>query len=147
MLAGKTSVFVALGGNFLHAAPDTAVTAEALQRTALTVQISTKLNRSHLITGRTALILPTQGRTERDDQAAGPQFITAEDSMSVVHASRGQLDPGERASVFRGCDRPGYRGCDPRHRVGGRLASTRCRLPADPGRHRARSRDDGLVRE
>ena len=93
MLEGQASVFVALGGNFLHAAPDTAVTAEALQRTALTVQISTKLNRSHLITGRTALILPTLGRTERDEQASGPQFITVEDSMSVVHASRGRLDP------------------------------------------------------
>jgi molybdopterin-dependent oxidoreductase alpha subunit len=93
MLAGKASVFVALGGNFLHAAPDTALTAEALERTALTVQISTKLNRSHLITGRTALILPTLGRTERDDQAAGPQFVSVEDSMSVVHASRGRLDP------------------------------------------------------
>jgi len=93
MLEGKASVFVALGGNFLHAAPDTAVTAEALERTALTVQISTKLNRSHLITGRTALILPTLGRTERDEQASGLQFITVEDSMSVVHASRGRLDP------------------------------------------------------
>ena len=93
MLEDKASVFVALGGNFLHAAPDTAVTAAALERTALTVQISTKLNRSHLITGRTALILPTLGRTERDDQTTGPQFITVEDSMSVVHASRGRLDP------------------------------------------------------
>lgn len=93
MLEAKAAVFVALGGNFLHAAPDTALTAAALEKTALTVQISTKLNRSHLITGRTALILPTLGRTERDDQATGPQFITVEDSMSVVHASRGRLDP------------------------------------------------------
>jgi len=93
MLEGKATVFVALGGNFLHAAPDTALTAEALERTELTVQISTKLNRSHLVTGRTALILPTLGRTERDDQEAGPQFITVEDSMSVVHASRGRLAP------------------------------------------------------
>jgi molybdopterin-dependent oxidoreductase alpha subunit len=93
MLEGKAAVFVALGGNFLHAAPDTALTAEALERTDLTVQISTKLNRSHLITGRTALILPTLGRTERDDQSSGPQFVTVEDSMSVVHGSRGRLDP------------------------------------------------------
>jgi len=93
MLEAKAAVFVALGGNFLHAAPDTALTAAALEKTALTVQISTKLNRSHLITGRTALILPTLGRTERDDQETGPQFITVEDSMSVVHASRGRLDP------------------------------------------------------
>jgi len=84
---------VALGGNFLHAAPDTQLTAEALWRTALTVQVSTKLNRSHLITGETALILPTLGRTERDEQASGPQYISVEDSMSVVHASRGRLEP------------------------------------------------------
>jgi len=93
MLQAKAAVFVALGGNFLHAAPDTALTAAALENTALTVQISTKLNRSHLITGRTALILPTLGRTERDEQSTGPQFVTVEDSMSVVHASRGRLDP------------------------------------------------------
>jgi molybdopterin-dependent oxidoreductase alpha subunit len=93
MFEGRASVFVALGGNFLHAAPDTSLTAEALEKTALTVQISTKLNRSHLVTGRTALILPTLGRTERDDQPSGPQFVTVEDSMSVVHASRGRLDP------------------------------------------------------
>jgi formate dehydrogenase major subunit len=93
MLAGKASVFVALGGNFVHAAPDTGLTAEALAGCDLTVQISTKLNRSHLITGRTALILPTLGRTERDERPGGPQFVTVEDSMSVVHASRGRLDP------------------------------------------------------
>jgi molybdopterin-dependent oxidoreductase alpha subunit len=93
MLKGKVGVFVGLGGNFLHAAPDTTVTARALRRTALTVQISTKLNRSHLVTGETALILPTLGRTERDLQESGPQFVTVEDSMSVVHASRGRLAP------------------------------------------------------
>jgi molybdopterin-dependent oxidoreductase alpha subunit len=93
MLAGKVGVFFGLGGNFLHAAPDTLVTAEALRRTALSVQVSTKLNRSHLVTGETALILPTLGRTERDRQQSGPQFITVEDSMSVVHASRGRLEP------------------------------------------------------
>lgn len=93
MHAGRVRVFVGLGGNFLHAAPDTAVTAEALRRTALTVQVSTKLNRSHLVTGETALILPTLGRTERDLRETGPQFVTVEDSMSVVHASRGRLAP------------------------------------------------------
>jgi molybdopterin-dependent oxidoreductase alpha subunit len=93
MLAGRVGVFVGLGGNFLHAAPDTSVTAEALRRTALTVQVSTKLNRSHLVTGETALILPTLGRTERDLRETGPQFVTVEDSMSVVHASRGRLAP------------------------------------------------------
>jgi formate dehydrogenase major subunit len=93
MLAGKVGVFVGLGGNFLHAAPDTSVTAEAVRRTALTVQVSTKLNRSHLVTGETALILPTLGRTEADLRESGPQFVTVEDSMSVVHASRGRLAP------------------------------------------------------
>ncbi len=93
MLEGKVGVFLGLGGNFLHAAPDTTVTAEALRRTALTVQVSTKLNRSHLVTGGSALILPTLGRTEVDLQECGRQFVTIEDSMSVVHASRGRLAP------------------------------------------------------
>jgi molybdopterin-dependent oxidoreductase alpha subunit len=90
---GRAKVFVALGGNFVQAAPDTAATAAALQNASLTVQVSTKLNRSHLLTGETALILPTLGRTEQDVQAGGPQVITVEDSMSVVHASRGPLAP------------------------------------------------------
>jgi formate dehydrogenase major subunit len=93
MLDGAATVFVALGGNFLHAAPDTALTATALRRTTLSVQVSTKLNRSHLVTGGTALILPTLGRTERDLQRSGPQSVTVEDSMSAVHASRGRLAP------------------------------------------------------
>ena len=93
MRDGKASFFMGLGGNFLHAAPDTSVTADALRRTAMTVQISTKLNRSHLVTGETALILPTLGRTEKDRQASGEQFISVEDSMSAVHASRGPLEP------------------------------------------------------
>ena len=90
---GRVSVFVGLGGNFAHAAPDTGFTTEALQSTQLSVQISTKLNRSHAVCGETALILPTLGRTEEDLQGAGPQVITVEDSMSVVHASRGRLRP------------------------------------------------------
>ncbi|MBN9734827.1 MULTISPECIES: FdhF/YdeP family oxidoreductase [unclassified Pseudonocardia] len=93
MRDGKVKVFVGLGGNFLQAAPDTDVTAAALSNTLLTVQISTKLNRSHLIGGRTALILPTLGRTERDVQESGQQFITVEDSTCSVHASRGPLRP------------------------------------------------------
>ncbi|QGK69202.1 FdhF/YdeP family oxidoreductase [Allosaccharopolyspora coralli] len=86
-------VFVAMGGNFAAATPDSAGTEEALRQCRLTVQISTKLNRSHVVPGRTALILPTLGRTERDTQASGDQFVTVEDSMSAVHASRGRLDP------------------------------------------------------
>ncbi|HEV7492552.1 FdhF/YdeP family oxidoreductase [Baekduia sp.] len=94
MRAGQTHVFFALGGNFLTAAPDTHATAEGLRAQRLTVQISTKLNRSHLVTGRRALILPTLGRTERDEQATGLQRVSVEDSMGVVHASAGTLAPG-----------------------------------------------------
>ncbi|QMW67267.1 FdhF/YdeP family oxidoreductase [Mumia sp. ZJ1417] len=93
MRDGLVSVFVALGGNFVHAAPDTDVTADALRRTDLTVHVATKLNRSHLVCGRTALILPTLGRTEIDRRPSGEQHVTVEDSMSVVHSSRGNLEP------------------------------------------------------
>jgi formate dehydrogenase major subunit len=89
---GRAHAFIALGGNFVSAAPDTAVTSAALGRARLTVQVSTKLNRSHVDCGETALILPTLGRTEADLTASGPQFVTV-DSMSVVHASRGRLEP------------------------------------------------------
>lgn len=93
MHGGQASVFFALGGNFLSATPDTELTAEALRRCSLTVQVSTKLNRSHLVTGETALILPCLGRTERDLQTSGEQFVTVEDSVCNVHASRGSLEP------------------------------------------------------
>jgi molybdopterin-dependent oxidoreductase alpha subunit len=93
MHEGQARVFIGMGGNFLSATPDTTVTADALRRLRLTVQISTKLNRGHLITGREALILPCLGRTEIDDQASGRQFVTVEDSMSVVHQSHGGLQP------------------------------------------------------
>ncbi len=86
-------VFVALGGNFLSATPDTNYTSEALSRCKLTVQISTKLNRGHLITGDQALILPCLGRTEKDRQKSGRQFVTVEDTTCVVHMSRGVLEP------------------------------------------------------
>ncbi|HUS11825.1 MAG TPA: FdhF/YdeP family oxidoreductase [Pyrinomonadaceae bacterium] len=89
----KARVFFALGGNFLSATPDTEYTAEALRRCSLTVQVSTKLNRAHLVTGEQALILPCLGRTEIDVQASGPQFVTTENSMAVVQASRGFLPP------------------------------------------------------
>lgn len=90
---GKAQFFMALGGNFVQAAPDTEVTAKALRSAAMTVQVSTKLNRSHLECGDTALILPTMGRTEKHVSPAGEQFVTVEDSMSAVHASRGVLPP------------------------------------------------------
>jgi molybdopterin-dependent oxidoreductase alpha subunit len=90
---GRAKVFFALGGNFLSATPDTEYTADALRACRLTVQVSTKLNRGHLITGRRALILPCLGRTETDMQAGGAQFVTTENSMAVVQASRGFLAP------------------------------------------------------
>jgi len=90
---GRAKIFLALGGNFLSAAPDTEYTAEALRRTRLTVQVSTKLNRSHLLTGETALILPCLGRSEIDAQRSGEQFVTTENSMGVVEMSRGRLRP------------------------------------------------------
>jgi molybdopterin-dependent oxidoreductase alpha subunit len=93
MHEGKVKVFVGLGGNFLSATPDTHYTSEAIARCRLTVQISTKLNRAHLITGEQALILPCLGRTERDVQASGEQFVTVEDTTGVVHQSRGVLPP------------------------------------------------------
>ena len=96
MRDGKAEVFIGLGGNFAAAAPDSDVTAAALARCALTVHISTKLNRSHVLTGREALILPCLGRTERDVQAGGDQHVTVEDSMSVVHASTGRLAPASK---------------------------------------------------
>ncbi|MFJ9036410.1 FdhF/YdeP family oxidoreductase [Streptomyces sp. NPDC102406] len=93
---GKARVFFAMGGNFVSASPDTEVTEAAMRRAALTVHVSTKLNRSHTVTGARALILPTLGRTERDVQGGGEQFVTVEDSMGMVHASRGRLEPASR---------------------------------------------------
>jgi len=89
----QVKVFFALGGNFLSATPDTEFTADALRRCRLTAHVSTKLNRSHLVTGDRALILPCLGRTEIDTQSTGPQFVTVENSMGVVQASRGSLQP------------------------------------------------------
>ncbi|MBO2928062.1 FdhF/YdeP family oxidoreductase [Metapseudomonas otitidis] len=93
MLEGRAKVFIGLGGNFAQATPDSPRTHQALMNCDLTVQISTKLNRSHLTTGRDALILPCLGRTDIDEQAHGPQAVTVEDSFSMIHASYGQLAP------------------------------------------------------
>jgi molybdopterin-dependent oxidoreductase alpha subunit len=93
MARGDVDVFVAMGGNFLSAAPDTDATAAALGRTKLTVQVSTKLNRSHLVAGEASLILPCLGRTEIDRTGGTVQRVTVEDSMSMVHASSGRLEP------------------------------------------------------
>jgi len=97
MHEGKASVFFAMGGNFLSATPDTEYTAAALQKCSLTVQVSTKLNRSHLIHGKRALILPCLGRTDIDLQEAGPQLVSVENSMGVVHSSQGVLQPSSDA--------------------------------------------------
>ncbi|MFF9667491.1 molybdopterin dinucleotide binding domain-containing protein, partial [Streptomyces althioticus] len=93
MRDGKVRVFFAMGGNFVAATPDTDVTEAAMRRCRLTVHVSTKLNRSHVVTGARALILPTLGRTDRDVTPSGAQFVSVEDSMGQVHASRGGLRP------------------------------------------------------
>nr|WP_051073861.1 FdhF/YdeP family oxidoreductase [Mycobacterium sp. JS623] len=96
MLAGDVKVFVSMGGNFALATPDTEATFAALRNCELTVQVSTKLNRSHLVHGRKALILPCLGRTEKDIQQTGEQGVTVEDSMSMVHLSFGMKKPASR---------------------------------------------------
>ncbi|MET8425513.1 FdhF/YdeP family oxidoreductase [Nocardia sp. NPDC004860] len=93
MTAGRVKVFIGMGGNFALAAPDTAYTFEALRNCELTVHVSTKLNRSHLVHGRRALILPCLGRTEKDMQRNGIQSTSVEDSMSMVHLSTGMKKP------------------------------------------------------
>ncbi|MFD4772079.1 FdhF/YdeP family oxidoreductase [Streptomyces niveus] len=90
---GDAKVFFAMGGNFVSASPDTEVTEAAMRTARLTVHVSTKLNRSHAVTGARALILPTLGRTDKDVQAGGRQVVTVEDSMGMVHTSRGNLAP------------------------------------------------------
>jgi molybdopterin-dependent oxidoreductase alpha subunit len=93
MRDGRAQVFFAMGGNFAAATPDSAVVHAALRNCALTVQVSTKLNRSHVVHGREALILPCLGRTEIDVQKTGAQAVTVEDSMSMVHLSTGMNPP------------------------------------------------------
>ncbi|WP_327659639.1 MULTISPECIES: FdhF/YdeP family oxidoreductase [unclassified Streptomyces] len=96
MRRGDVKVFVGMGGNFALAAPDTPYTYEALRTCELTVQVSTKLNRSHLVHGRRALILPCLGRTEKDQQRGGLQATSVEDSMSMVHLSVGMKRPASK---------------------------------------------------
>jgi molybdopterin-dependent oxidoreductase alpha subunit len=94
MHRGDVKVFVALGGNFALCTPDLAYTAEALRQCDLTVQVSTKLNRSHIVHGKQALILPCLARTDKDHQASGLQGVSVEDSISMVHISYGMKEPG-----------------------------------------------------
>lgn len=96
MYKKKAKVFFAMGGNFLSATPDTEYTAKALQNCELTVHVSTKLNRSHLIHGKKALILPCLGRTEIDQTKKGDQFVSVENSMGVVHQSKGSIQPASK---------------------------------------------------
>ncbi|MBV8191866.1 MAG: FdhF/YdeP family oxidoreductase [Alphaproteobacteria bacterium] len=96
MLKGHAKVFVGLGGNFIRAVPDWTVAAAAMRRLNLTVAVSTKLNRGHLVHGKEALILPCLARSDLDIQASAPQAITVEDSMSMVHASTGFFEPPSR---------------------------------------------------
>ncbi|MGK0742595.1 FdhF/YdeP family oxidoreductase [Leucobacter sp. Z1108] len=91
--AGQIKVWVGLGGNLIGAISDTNLAEAAMRKARLSVQFSTKLNRSHVVTGEEALILPVLGRTEVDVQRAGPQYITVEDSVCAVHASHGQIPP------------------------------------------------------
>ncbi len=93
---GKAKVFFAMGGNFVSAVSDTAVTEDAMRRADLTVHVSTKLNRSHVVTGTAALILPALGRSEKDKTGGREQRVTVEDSMSAVHASKGPLKPASK---------------------------------------------------
>jgi len=93
MFDGDVKVFFAISGNFLSNVPDTVYSAHAIERCKLTAYASTKLNRSHLITGERALILPCLGRTEKDMQATGKQFLTVEDSMGIIDRSEGFLPP------------------------------------------------------
>jgi molybdopterin-dependent oxidoreductase alpha subunit len=93
MRDGRVRFFMSMGGNFVSATPDTAVVEAGMTRVGLTVHVSTKLNRSHVVTGRRALILPTLGRTDRDRRGGREQRVTVEDSMGAVHASRGRLAP------------------------------------------------------
>ncbi|MCR2783836.1 MULTISPECIES: FdhF/YdeP family oxidoreductase [unclassified Microbacterium] len=93
MRDGRARFFFGMGGNFVSATPDTAVVEQGMANLDLTVQVSTKLNRSHVVTGRRAIILPTLGRTDRDRRGGAEQRVTVEDSMGAVHASRGRLTP------------------------------------------------------
>lgn len=93
MREGKVKAWIALGGNFVSAMPDTHVLKDAVEKCDLTVSISTKLNRSHAAPGKISVILPTLGRTEIDMQASGEQFVTVEDSVCAVHASHGRVSP------------------------------------------------------
>ena len=113
MRKGEVKVFVGVGGNFALATPDTPYTFEALQQCDLTVQVSTKLNRSHLVHGKQALILPCIARSEKDEQRSGLQRVTVEDGMSMVHESVGMKDPASPTPALGAGDRRRHGARDP----------------------------------
>jgi molybdopterin-dependent oxidoreductase alpha subunit len=130
MEQGKVKVFVAMGGNFISATPDSERTGLAMQNVGLSVQVSTKLNRAHCVTGEHALILPCVSRTEKDFQSNGEQFVTVENSMGVVHMSKGVNDPcsselrsepaivsGIARSLFQGTDGIDWLGMEANYNV------------------------------
>ncbi|WP_242645868.1 FdhF/YdeP family oxidoreductase [Streptomyces triculaminicus] len=135
---GQAKVFFAMGGNFVSATPDTDVTEAAVRRARLTVHVSTKLNRSHVITGARALILPTLGRTERDRQHTGEQFVTVEDSMGMVHASPRPPRPRQPPPAVRTRHRQPPRPPRPRHHQHHALGAVREGLRRHPRPHRPR---------
>ena len=96
MRDGRATFFLGFAGNFVRATPDSDQTEQAMRKCRLTAHVSTKLNRSHVVCGETALILPTHGRSDRDIQATGEQVVTVEDSMSIVHQSHGKLEPASK---------------------------------------------------
>jgi molybdopterin-dependent oxidoreductase alpha subunit len=96
MRDGRARFFLGFAGNFVRATPDSDQTEQAMRKCRLTAHVSTKLNRSHVVCGETALILPTYGRSDRDIQATGEQFVTVENSMSIVHQSHGKLEPASK---------------------------------------------------
>jgi molybdopterin-dependent oxidoreductase alpha subunit len=127
---GKARFFMGLGGNFVSATPDTEVVERGMAKLDLTVQVSTKLNRSHVVTGRRAIILPTLGRTDRDRRGGREQRVSVEDSMGAVHSSRGRLAPpteellSEVAIIARLCDLLfGEHGASATEDGGGRLSN------------------------
>ena len=105
VLAGELHAFLGLGGNFVRAIPDTVIMEEAWRKIPLTVQISTKLNRSHVIHGKISYILPCLGRTEIDRQASGPQAVTMEDSTAFFHGSKGYAEPAGPSCFIGAKDR------------------------------------------
>lgn len=96
MRDGQAKFFLGFAGNFVRATPDSDQTEKAMRKCRLTAHVSTKLNRSHAVCGDTALILPTHGRSDRDIQSTGEQFVTVEDSMSIVHQTHGKLEPASK---------------------------------------------------